>query len=784
MDAGDLKSGFRLGDWLVEPREGRITGNGQSHPLSHHQVRILQVLAERHGEVVERQYLRDQAWPGQDATDDMLRDAMRELRRILGDSPKDPRYIVRVARRGFSLIAHFEPFGQPEFAQPAIEPHVVTSSSRLIARAQKLIVEMRRRSVFKVLSAYLVGMFVVLQGAQALFEPLQFPDWWMTALAILAVVGIPIVGILAWSYEITPGGIVLDGGDTTTLRLPRARRAIAPALVLGVILMAGVTGFAWWRSLAHRGPATVASEEPDKRSIAVLPLVDLSPEGGNAYLGDGFGEEISAQLAQVPGLRVAARTSAFEFKDKRLDVRKIGEALGVRNVLEGSVRRDADKLRVTVQLIDTVTGYHVWAGSYDREWAEVITIQDEISRAITRALAVVLTPEAERKLKRGDVENLAAYDAYLAGVSALNKSGDLSQLNKATDLFRKALDLDPGFSRAYAGLCNAGIKRYGRTNATEDVAAAEAACHKALELDPSRDETEMALGTLYLNSGRYEQAEAVYRGLVIRRPQDAAVYIGLGDALKDQGKRDEAERSFRQAIEVEPSFWQTYTALGSFMFGTGRAEQAIAPYKKAAELVPGSASAYNNLGGALYLTGRVHEAAEAYEKSLALEPSRSAHVNLGSLYYYQGRFPDAVRQYESAEAIASSDHLVVGALADALWFIAGRRPEAVALYQRAAKQAEESLKVNPSDALVWAQLGYYSGRAGDPQTAARALARAEALAESDMYVYYYIAQSAADRNDVAACRAAMQKAEELGYPRKLLEVDPLLKSLLPPRTKA
>jgi TolB-like protein len=152
--------------------------------------------------------------------------------------------------------------------------------------------------------------------------------------------------------------------------------------------MMGVTGFAWWRSIAEANravePAPAASE-PAPQSVAVLPLVDMTPGGGNEYLGDGFAEEISAQLAQIPGLRVAARTSAFEFKDKSLDVRKIGQALGVHHVLEGSVRRDGDKLRVTVQLIDAANGYHVWAGSYDKDWSDVISIQDNISQSIARA---------------------------------------------------------------------------------------------------------------------------------------------------------------------------------------------------------------------------------------------------------------------------------------------------------------------------------------------------------------------------------------------------------------
>ena len=273
----------------------------------------------------------------------------------------------------------------------------------------------------------------------------------MSALTILAVIGIPIVGILAWAYEITPGGIVRDSGDAALLHLPRARRAMAPVLVLGVALMAGVTGFAWWRSIADADRASPSAAEPSAQSVAVLPLVDMTSGGGNEYLGDGFAEEISAQLAQIPGLRVAARTSAFEFKGQRLDVRKIGNALGVRNVLEGSVRRDGDKLRVTVQLIDASNGYHVWAGTYDRDWADAIAVQDDISRKITQALRVVLTPESERKLQRAGVVNLAAYDSYLAGVSALRKSSDLSQLNQAADFFGKAMTLDPGFSRAYAG---------------------------------------------------------------------------------------------------------------------------------------------------------------------------------------------------------------------------------------------------------------------------------------------------------------------------------------------
>jgi tetratricopeptide (TPR) repeat protein len=176
---------------------------------------------------------------------------------------------------------------------------------------------------------------------------------------------------------------------------------------------------------------------------------------------------------------------------------------------------------------------------------------------------------------------------------------------------------------------------------------------------------------------------------------------------------------------------------------------------------------------------RLKEAAKAFETSLTLEPSRSAHANLGTLYYYLGDFRAALRHYESAEAFASEDYRVVGGLADALWQLDGRREDAVRAYERAAALAESSLKVNPSQADVWAQLAFYSGRMGDRQRATRAQARAEALDDDDMYVHYFIALAEADRKDAAAAVAAMERAEKSGYPRALLYADPVLRPLLP-----
>ena len=259
MDAENLKDGFRVGEWLVEPRESRASTNDRTVSLTDDQIEVLIVLASRHGEAVDHRTLRNSVWPGCHGAEEKLRQCIAGLRALFGDKPRHPHYIASVGNDAYALVAHFERVA-PVAPAPDLLATGYTARSTVGGRVQHLLVELRRRNVIKVTVSYLIGMWVMLQVAEVTFEPLRFPDWWMTVLTILAVIGLPIVVVLAWSYEITPQGIVLDPGvDGTGVmrRLPRPRQSIAPAIVAGVALMAAVTGFAWWRSL--EGPATAAA---------------------------------------------------------------------------------------------------------------------------------------------------------------------------------------------------------------------------------------------------------------------------------------------------------------------------------------------------------------------------------------------------------------------------------------------------------------------------------------------------------------------------------------------
>jgi TolB-like protein/DNA-binding winged helix-turn-helix (wHTH) protein/predicted Zn-dependent protease len=505
-------------------------------------------------------------------------------------------------------------------------------------------------------------------------------------------------------------------------------------------------------------------------TIAVLPLVDVTPGDGNAYLGDGLAQELAARLGRIHGLRVASRTSAFAFRDREADVRTIAQTLGVRHVLEGSVMRQGNQLRVTAQLVDADSGYNVWSQTYNRTWQDLVAIQDEVARSIVSTLQVVLASEAQAA--HPPTTRVDAFDLYLAGLAKLQGPGRATQLEAAANSFHQALALDPKFALAYAGLCERYIVEYENTRSTALVAQAESACGAALKLDGSLREVSAALAHLYLVSGRPEQAATLYRDAIRADPDDADGYMGLGEALDGQQHGTEAEHAFRRAVDVEPTYWEAQTALGNFLFRHGRAAAAIPVYRRVTELIPASPFAFNNLGAALEMTADFGGAAAAFERSLALEPTRSAYSNLGTVYYFLGRYADAARMFGRATELAAEDHRVWGNLADALWQIDSSRQEAQNDYRRAITLAQRSLDVDPKDGISWMQLAYYCARAGQQEPVARYASRALELDADDEYVHYYAALVALERGDASGAMDSLSRAVELGYPLQLVRAAP------------
>jgi len=552
-------------------------------------------------------------------------------------------------------------------------------------------------------------------------------------------------------------------------------RTIGVALMV-LVLAISATVLTTYLDRPHRQASSADSDQSvlvqQPQTIAVLPMRDLSSNGGNEYLADGLAQEISSRLARIPGLRVASQTSAFAYKGSHADVRAIGKALDVRHIVEGSVRREGDQIRVTAELVDAASGYHIWSQTYDRKWQDLLVIQDELSRSIISTLQLVLASDLAQRVGQPPTAKVAAFNLYLSGIGKLRQPAGLGQLDTAEEMFRDALAIDSRFAPAYAGLCERYTMGYESSRDPALAAKAETACKKALEIDGSLREVGMGLAHLYLVTGRAEQAAILLHSVISKDPTDPDAYIGLADAYEGQHKTAEAEIAYGRAVEVEPSYAEAHVALGTFLAQHGREAEAVPHLKRVTELVPASTTAFNDLGGALLMSGDFQAAAAAFQRSLQIAPTRSAYSNSGTVYYFLGRFPDAEQMFRKATEMAPEDHRVWGNLADALYQIPGRQAQAAQQYRHAIELAERRVNVNPSDGATWSQLAFYHARLGESTRSAPCLSRALALDADDVYVQYYAALTELEQHNTDKALGLLHRAIDLGYPALMVRAAP------------
>jgi tetratricopeptide (TPR) repeat protein len=444
----------------------------------------------------------------------------------------------------------------------------------------------------------------------------------------------------------------------------------------------------------------------------------------------------------------------------------------VRYVLEGSIRRQGDELRITAQLIDASTGYHQWSRTYRRDLADVFDVEEDISKSVLQALTIVLSPDEQKRLARRPTDDENAYDLYLQGLSLLRNAPDASALDEGTGLFRQALAIDPAFAQAYAGLCQADVKRYSYLQAPEWVDAAEKSCARAVQLDSNLPEVHHALGLLYSATGQFEAAESQFRRAIAQDKDLTEAYIGLARALSQRKLVQDAEETYRQAINARPRYWASYDAYGSFLANEGRPTDAIPQYRRAAELSPNNATVHSNLGAAYFLLPDFARAAAAFRRSVDIAPTAEGFSNTATMYYYDGRYDDAAAMFEEAVELAPQDRTLWGNLADAYRYSEARRPLAAQTYAKAAQLARESLRVNPEDTLARAQLAYFLARQRRTAEASAELAHAKVDDATAVYVHYYAALTYLELDNTDAAISELKRAIDAGYPRYLVRAAP------------
>ncbi len=403
-----------------------------------------------------------------------------------------------------------------------------------------------------------------------------------------------------------------------------------------------------------RPTAPRVGQESSDRSIAVLPFVNLSPDPENEYFSDGMTEEIISALSQVPGLRVTARSSAFALKGKSLDARAIGKRLKVRSLLEGSVRKVGDRIRISTQLIDAVEGYQVWSQVFDRTLADVFAVQDELARAIAGALTQRVTGSSSGPLVAPQTTDLEAYTLYLRGNWFVNQRS-VDGMRTAIDYFEQAIDRDQSYALAHAGLANCwamrGFDEYGDLPPREAMPRAKAAVRQALQLDPLLAGAHRWQGVVtMLYDWDWAAAEAAFRRALELGPDDPMSLMWYATFLGAMGRHDQGLSLIRRAEALDPISLLIHLAVARSLAFAGRFDEAAGQLRATIEMDPRHGLCYNWLSRALCSMRRYDEGAEAAEQGMRLAgPAPALVMMAGYAYGMQGREGDARRMLQALE---------------------------------------------------------------------------------------------------------------------------------------
>ncbi|MDX1459994.1 MAG: tetratricopeptide repeat protein [Xanthomonadales bacterium] len=506
--------------------------------------------------------------------------------------------------------------------------------------------ELRRRNVFKVAAAYIIVGWLIMQVGDTLAPALHLPEWINSALAFFLILGFPLALFFAWAFEMTPEGIKkekdVDRGESIT----HVTSAKLNNIIIGLLVLAlGYFAFdkfvldpgrdaaeieAAVQTAQQSAPATV--NDPGN-TIAVLPFVNMSSDEEQEYFSDGLSEELLNLLAKIPELQVAARTSSFSFKGQNIEIPEIARRLGVANVLEGSVRKAGNQVRITAQLIQAEDGFHLWSDTWDRELENIFQIQDEIAAAVVDSLKVTLLGEAPTSTKT-DPE---AYRLYLEG-QYFGYQRDPESLQRAIDLFEQAVAIDPGYAPAWAELAYTYQWYTGSGNMPIEEGAAQwkKAVEMALAADPDYGWAHLVNGVSQLmHDFNVQGGVQSYLKAYEVDPGNAMIASSRGFIATVLGKYREALEYVEAAIVLDPITPELHTYVGNAHWGLLQFDQAIAAYEKALELSPGYPGNHQRIARILLQQGKPEAALEAANREPSeiyrLTSQSMAHFALGNI---------------------------------------------------------------------------------------------------------------------------------------------------------
>ena len=571
--------------------------------------------------------------------------------------------------------------------------------------------EVKRRKVYQVAVAYIIAGGGIIQLASAAFPAWELPNWALRLVIVLLLIGFPIALILAWAFDVTPQGIKTT--PTSDASGSHLRRNVITLVTGGVIISAAAGFFLLPRVSAHK---------VDK-SIAVLPFESLSDEKENAYFADGIQDDVLTNLSKIGDLKVISRTSVMPYRGKTSNVREIGKALGVGAILEGSVRRVGNRVRVNVQLINADTDEHLWAEDYDRDLTDVFAIQTDLAQQIVRELQAKLSPMEKAQIERRPTENSEAYLAFVEAHESFYRQDGMLRANteKAEQLFERATMLDPNFAGAFAGLARAHDWAY---HDFDPIPArkekARAAAETAIRLQPDLPEGHLALGFYHYYCERdYQAALHEFAIAKLSLPNSAEVYMAIGAIERRQGKWKESTANMERAASVSPKDAWILQNLADNYYATRNFEAADKILDRAIEAAPKSFGARAEKArlavdwkGDLSVMEQ-----ELTQVPTGVDPDGLVTFARMQLLLLQRKFPDALALLKLSPQDVFHYDKPREFFEGAIHIFSKEKEKALAAFKRARPIAEKALQEGPSDASRHVVLGLILAGMGEKELA-------------------------------------------------------------------
>ncbi|MEP6810584.1 MAG: tetratricopeptide repeat protein [Chthoniobacterales bacterium] len=547
---------------------------------------------------------------------------------------------------------------------------------------------LKQRKLVQWAVAYVAAAFALLQGIDIVANRFDWPQETIRLVILAMILGFFVMLVLAWYH-----------GE-------RGAQRISGVELLILALLVSLGGFLLWRFAAVPRPPAVAtapaapSAKIPEKSIAVLPFDNLSEDKSNAYFAEGVQDEILTRLAKVADLKVISRTSTQHFKSSPDNLPEIAKQLGVANILEGSVQREPDQVRVNVQLINAATDAHLWADIYDRKLTDIFAVESDIAKAIADTLQAKLTGSEKTAMAVRPTENPAAHQLFLKARFYLSKRTG-ANLRTAAGYFQQAIDADPAYADAYAGLAQAEllVPVFGAGKPSEFFPNAMIAAQRATELDPIAAEAHATLGMLQLFNYKFAKSETEFRRAIELNPNDATAHHWYGNSLLvTLGRFDEAVKEGQRAVELDPLSLIINADLGSSLMVARRYDDAITQLRRTLALDENFAYAHWNLGEALYLKGDLPAAIAEYEKAASLDDDPQIFALLGRAYAETGQREKALALLQRLLAL-SQKGFVRNYLFTIIYTGLGEKGKALDYLERASADGESPdttwIKVDP-----------------------------------------------------------------------------------------